>query len=104
MTARAVLTACIVCMSLVSYSQQQSSENGHVRAEIRNVMYHFTDSVSVHIVRLEGELVPVGKPGLPVFDDANSFAIEIRSAEISITTEALANALNQYAFKRRSTI
>lgn len=95
---RAVLTACIVCMSLVSYSQQQSSENGHVRAEIRNVMYHFTDSVSVHIVRLEGELVPVGKPGLPVFDDANSFAIEIRSAEISITTEALANALNQYAF------
>ena len=98
MTVRAVLTACIVCMSLVSYSQQQSSENGHVRAEIRNVMYHFTDSISVHIFHLEGELVPVGKPGLPVFDDASSFAIDIRSAEISITTEALANALNQYAF------
>jgi hypothetical protein len=98
MTGRTLFAACIVCISLVSYSQQPPSENGLVRAEMRNVMYHFTDSISVHIVRLEGELVAVGKPGLPVFDDANSFAIEIRSAEISITTEALANALNQYAF------
>jgi hypothetical protein len=93
-----VLTACIVCISLVSYSQQLPPENGRVRAEMRNVVYHFTDSISVHIVHLEGELVTRGKPGLPVFDDANSFAIDIRSAEISITTEALANALNQYAF------
>jgi hypothetical protein len=98
MTGRALLAVWIVSISLVSYSQQQSSENGHVRAEIRNVTYHFTDSISVHIFHLEGELVPVGKSGLPVFDDANSFAIDIRSAEISITTEALANALNQYAF------
>jgi hypothetical protein len=98
MTGRALLAVWIVLISLVSYSQQPSSDHDRVRAEIRNVMYHFTDSISVHIVHLEGELVPVGKPGFPVFDDANSFAIGIRSAEISITTEALANALNQYAF------
>jgi hypothetical protein len=96
MTVRAVLTACLVFIPLISDSQEQSSDR--VRAEIRNVMYHFTDSISVHIVRLQGELVPVGKPGLPVFDDASSFAISVHSAEISITTEALANALNEYAF------
>ncbi len=98
MICRALLAACIVCIPLISHSQEQSSDHGRVRAEMRNVMYHFTDSISAHIVHLEGELVPVGKPGLPVFDDANSFAIDVRSAEISITTEALANALNQYAF------
>jgi hypothetical protein len=98
MIGRALLAACAVCIALVSYSQEKSWDHGRVRAEMRNVMYHFTDSISVHIGHLDGELVPVGKPGLPVFEDANSFAIDIRSAEISITTDALANALNQYAF------
>jgi hypothetical protein len=98
MICRALLAACIVCIPLISDSQEQSSDHGRVRAEMRNVMYHFTDSIAVRIGHLEGELVAVGKPGLPVFDDANSFAIDIRSAEISITTDGLANALNQYAF------
>jgi hypothetical protein len=61
-------------------------------------MYHFTDSSAVHIAYLEGELVPTTEAGIPAFDDANSFNLNIRSAEMSITTDALANALNQYAF------
>src|SRR5260370_8800196 len=65
---------------------------------MHNVMYHFTDSSAVHIAYLEGELVPTTETGIPVFDDANSFTLNIRSAEMSITTDALAIALNQYAF------
>jgi len=65
---------------------------------MHNVMYHFTDSIAVHIIHLEGELVPTASGGMPVFDDANSFNLAIRSAEISITSDALANALDQFAF------
>ncbi len=99
MTSKRLLAAWILVPLLGSYSQQSSTaDHDRVHAEMRNVLYHFTDSVSVHIVHLEGELVPIGKPGIPVFDDANSFNLAIHSAEISIPTDALANALNQYAF------
>lgn len=65
---------------------------------MRNVLYHFTPSIWVHIVHLEGELVPTRENGIPVFDDATSFFIQIHSAEISVTTDALSAALNQYVF------
>src|SRR5229473_1704864 len=78
--------------------EQASPEQGRVHCEMHNVMYHFTDSIAVHIIHLEGELVPTASGGMPVFDDANSFNLAIRSAEISITSDALANALNQFAF------
>jgi hypothetical protein len=96
MVHRSFLVACIF-ITLVG-AQEQPLEQGRVRAEMHNVFYHFTDTIAAHIVHLEGELVPAGKAGLPVFDDANSFFLEIHSAEISITTAALANVLNQYAF------
>ena len=100
MTLRA-LAFCILCAWLIpsTCAQEQASlQHGRVHSEMRNVTYHFTDSISVHIVHLEGELVPTVSGGMPVFDDANSFDLAIRSAEISITFEALANALNQFAF------
>jgi hypothetical protein len=65
---------------------------------MHNVMYHFTDSSAVHIEYLEGELVPTAQNGIPVFDDPTSFTLSVRSAEMSIASDALANALNQYAF------
>jgi hypothetical protein len=63
---------------------------------MRNVMYHFTEPIAVRIAYLKGELAPTDPGGMPVFEDANSFTISIRSARISITTESLANVLNQY--------
>jgi hypothetical protein len=99
MTGRVLLTIGITLAVLSSNAQESSSaRDNRVHAEMRNVIYHFTDSISVRITYLEGDLVPVGKPGIPVFDDANSFNLAVRSAEISITTDALSNALNQYAF------
>ena len=101
MISRVLLALSILCARPDAYAQESPTQNANVRTEMRNVMYHFTDSISVHIVHLEGELVPMGKPGIPVFDDANSFSLAIRSAEISITTDDLSNALNQYAFAAR---
>src|SRR5438128_1310781 len=98
MISRVLLVAYAIWLSARGYSQEQEAERGHVHTEMRNVLYHFTDSASVHIVYLEGELIPTSEHGIPVFDDANSFALGIHSAEIIITIDALANALSQYAF------
>jgi hypothetical protein len=94
---RILFAVLFVWMAAICLSQEESSPHV-VHAEMRNVLYHFTDSISVHIAHLEGELVPTAKAGFPIFDDANSFRLAIRSAEISITTDALSNVLNQYAF------
>ncbi len=69
-----------------------------VEVEMRNIMYHFTGQVAVHIFSLQGKLVPAKQNGIPVFDDNRSFILAIRSAEIAISTNALANVLNQHVF------
>lgn len=65
---------------------------------MRNVLYHFSDSVIVHIETLNGEVVPTGENKSPIFDDKKSFNIEISSGKIAINTESLANVLNSYVF------
>jgi hypothetical protein len=99
MVYRVILILFFVFGALFSSAQEHSAvEQGHVRAEMHNVLYHFTDSISVHISQLEGELVSTQANGLPIFDDPNSFTLVIQSARISVNTDALANVLNQYAF------
>jgi hypothetical protein len=92
---KALLPLLLACALLVAAAQPDSSPHA-VQAEMRNVLYHFTEPIPVHIAYLQGELVPTDPAGMPVFEDANSFAISIRSARISISTESLANVLNQY--------
>ena len=65
---------------------------------MRNVMYHFTAQIAILIPRLEGLLLPTRRGDMPFFDDNQSFILAIRSAEISITTDAMANVLNQHVF------
>ncbi|HEV2183465.1 MAG TPA: hypothetical protein VGR39_07250, partial [Candidatus Acidoferrales bacterium] len=77
-----------------------NNQKARVKVQMRNVMYHFTDSVVVHIETLNGNVVPVGENKIPVFDDAKSFDIQISSARIAISTSSLANVLNSYVFAR----
>jgi hypothetical protein len=81
-----------------SQSQKELPKTNAVQTEMRNVLYHFTDSVTVHILELRGALVPIGQEGLPIFDDSRSFDLEINSANITMSTDSLANVLNQYVF------
>lgn len=88
-----------VGLLLASASPQSESkrETAHeVSAEMRNVMYHFTDSIGVHIFELSGKLVPTKE--IPVFDDKQSFVMQIDSATMSISTDALTHVLNDYVF------
>ena len=88
----------LVLLSLFpcGFSQSQPEASHAVSAEMRNVMYHFTDTIGVHIFQLSGKLVP--KAEIPIFDDKQSFTLEIDSATISMSTDALSHVLNEYVF------
>ena len=92
------LLACVAIPKFVlaQTTPGQANEGNPVRAQMRNVMYHFTDSISVHILQLSGKLVP--KKEIPVFDDKESFALEIDSATITMSTDALSHVLNDHVF------
>jgi len=44
---------------------------------MHNVMYHFTDEITVHIRDLLGQLIPDNPEGPVIFDDKNSFTLRI---------------------------
>jgi hypothetical protein len=70
-----------------------------VKVAMKNVDFHLTDKIVVHIDSLEGKLAP--KPGqIPVFDDKQSFALDADEAKVSVTTQALANDLNDFVFAK----
>jgi hypothetical protein len=70
-----------------------------VRIGMKNVEYHLTDRIIVHIAALGGRMKP--KPGeIPVFDDKQSFTIDVDSANVTISMTALTNDLNDYVFAK----
>lgn len=81
-------------------AQRHDPSSGDVRVQMHNILYHFTDAIAVHIDDLDGSLVPSGGNPFPVFDDKNSFRLQIDSAQISITPGSLARILNSYVFAR----
>jgi hypothetical protein len=96
---RVVLTFVVLVLSLSGAVRAQRSiaEEHAVDVQMRNVLYHFTDNVSVQIRTLRGQLLPI-KGDTPVFDDKQSFVLRIATAEIAMTPESLANVLNSYVF------
>lgn len=95
-------TAFAFCIfALLASAQEQPRESARVHAEMRNVVYHFTGTIAVHIVYLQGDLVPAGSARYPIFDDVNSFYLDVRAGEITVSAAALTNVLNQYAFASR---
>src|SRR6202790_4341962 len=81
-------------------SPTSDKQEGTVQTQMRNVSYHFSDTVMVEIRSLNGELVPLGKNEFPIFDDRDSFDMRINSGEIAIDSLSLANLLNSYVFAR----
>ena len=75
--------------------------SGPVQVQMRNVMYHYTDKVAVHIRLLGGELLSTHDGQFPVFDDKNSFTLKIAAGEMAMSPDSLANVLNSYVFARQ---
>ena len=66
---------------------------------MKNVQYHLTDKIIVHITILNGKLIP--KPGeIVVFDNKQSFTIAVDSAKVSMTPASLTNDMNDFVFAK----
>ena len=78
--------------------QEATARDGAVQVQMHNVMYHFSDNVAIHLRSVAGALVPSHAGQAPVFDDKNSFTLEISAAEITIEPQSLANVLNSNVF------
>jgi hypothetical protein len=83
-----------------SRSSAANTAGGTVgKAAMKNVDFHLTDRIVVHIATLDGKLIP-RHSGIPVFDDKESFYLDVDSALITVSTTALTNDLNDYVFAK----
>jgi hypothetical protein len=81
-----------------SNTASSSRPESPVQVAMRNVTYHFTEPISVHIVELQGTLTPTKAGTIVIFDDKNSFALNLSSAEIGISCGAMAQIMNEHVF------
>ena len=96
---------CLLCAldsNAVSFASEDARNaapsTGPVRTVMKNVMYHFTDAIAVHINYVQGELIPTGPLQTVVFDDRSSFLLNIAYGEIALDCDSLAHALNDHVF------
>jgi hypothetical protein len=78
-----------------------SKDNSAVQVQMHNVMYHYSDTVAVHLRNVAGALVPTREGQIPVFDNKESFGLHITAAEIAMDPQSLANVLNSNVFNQK---
>ncbi len=100
-------TLCLFCLFLAAvvslfliltdhgFAQSGGAAEAQVQIAMKNVMYHYSGPIAVHVVQLQGELIPTKSGEIPIFDDKNSFTLALKYAEIGISCDALARVLNQ---------
>jgi hypothetical protein len=75
-----------------------ASSRSSTRALMRRVDFHMPHDIVLEIGHLRGEMKPT-VPGRPVsFDDVESFALTIGTAEIAIGMDVLATLMNDWVF------
>jgi hypothetical protein len=77
------------------------SPKDEIHMEMRNISYHYTDGIAVHVQTMEDTLTPTQPGHIPVFDDTKSFDIEVSSAQVFVTVDSLAHVLNDYVLARK---
>jgi hypothetical protein len=79
-------------------NSRQGDSNAAVQTQMQNVKFRFTESATVYIKMLNGELLPTENAEFPIFDNKESFRLRIGYAEIDIAAGDLANVFNAYVF------
>ena len=97
---RRMRQAAVLSIALGCFAQSPPSPPRNAVA-MRNVMYHYTARIAVHIHALSGSLTPTGQNPFPIFDDARSFVLHIDAANMSLTTQVISNILNDQVFAAR---
>jgi hypothetical protein len=98
---KAEISAVLLLATCAMAQSRPVAKTDLVAVTMRNVMYRFTGRIAVHIVQLSGWLTPTGQNPFPVFDDDRSFVLHIDAADMSLTTDAMSNILNDHVFAAR---
>jgi len=75
-----------------------AADHHAVQVAMKNVVYHFTDQIAVHIAQLQGYLTPTTPEGHIVLDNSNSYTLNLASAEIGLGCNSLAKVMNENLF------
>ena len=78
--------------------RRASAARGLTRVQMQNVDFHVDDTIVLRIRTIRGALLRKNPAKPPFFDDRESFDFKIDSGIIGISTESLANLLNNYVF------
>lgn len=112
----ALFLAAVICLAACSHRAPTPSEiaasqpaaptppppprSEPVQTEMRNILFHCSDTAAAHIDYLTGEVLATGDNLMPVMDDKTSFSVRIKSAHISVSPWAMAQVLNSYTFAK----
>jgi hypothetical protein len=69
-----------------------------VQIEMKNVRLHSADGIILDVAYLRGEMISRTAGRHPVFDDQNSYVLQVSSAEISMDMSSLTHLMNDYLF------
>jgi len=65
---------------------------------MKNVRLHVADGVILEVASLRGEMISRKPDKTPVFDDQNSYILQLFSADISMDMESLTHLMNDFLF------
>ena len=65
---------------------------------MKNVRLHAADGVILDVAYLRGEMISRTAGRHPVFDDQNSYFLQVSSADISMDMSSLTHLMNDYLF------
>jgi hypothetical protein len=88
----------LIFVLLCSPEHLDAAGNVGVATRIQNVLFHLDKGVELHVRTLSGQLVSSTAEKPPVFDDVNSYVLEIDSARVSMTPESLTTLMNNVVF------
>jgi hypothetical protein len=100
MTIRVALLSCLFAVPLSGTTMPPSPQTG-VQLEMKNVRLHVDDGIVLDVSRLRGVMLSRVEGSPPVFDDQNSYVLQLRAAEISMDMPSLQNLMNRHVFGYR---
>lgn len=78
-----------VCIAgLVSACAVAEASKEAVAVDMRNVDLHVSDEITLHVTRLQGRFVPVGRAS-PFLDDKRSYTVDVDAGEIALDIDSL---------------
>ncbi len=79
----------VVCIAgLVSACTVAEARKQAVAVDMRNVDLHVSDDITLHVTRLRGHFVPVGRSS-PYLDNKQSYTVDVDAGEIGLDLDSL---------------